>query len=90
MKVILLVNEAELEKRIRQLEERCKKTDVPLDSIFQITAITMPNKPFVDVLLSLSDLKIFDMEEAERNQNFFIKLKSREKKKREIKVPTIC
>lgn len=81
IQVTLLVNDAELEERIIQLEERCKKIDVPLESIFQITATTMPNKPFVDVLLSLSDLKIFDMEEAERTKNFWKKLKSREKKK---------
>ncbi len=80
IQITLLVQDIELEKRIEQLEERCKKIDVPLQNIFQMTAATMPNKPFIDILLSLSDLKIFDLEEEERNKNFWKKFKFHQKK----------
>lgn len=75
IQVTLLVEDSELEERITQLEERCKKINVPLESILQTTATTMPNKPFVDILLSLSDLKISDMESAERTKKLFGKIK---------------
>lgn len=75
IQVILPVEDAELEKRIICLEERCKKIGISLDNIFYITAYTMPNKPFVDILLGLSDLKISDIERNERMKQFFKKFK---------------
>lgn len=80
VQVTLLVQDRELEERILDLEERCRKLDVSLQDVFQATALTMPNKPFIDILLGLSDLEISDMEEAERMRHFFDKFKICKKK----------
>lgn len=81
VQVTLLVQDMELEKRINDLEERCVKLDVSLQAVFQAAVLTMPNKPFIDILLGLSDLKISDMEEAERMNRLFDFIKIHHKRK---------
>ncbi|MCI8570902.1 MAG: hypothetical protein HFI43_05795 [Lachnospiraceae bacterium] len=83
VQVTLLVQDMELEERISDLEERCGKLDVSLQAVFQAAVLTMPYKPFIDVLLGLSDLKISDMEESERMNRLFDFLKIHRKKKSE-------
>lgn len=78
MKVIpitLYVQDEELEERIVELEERCKEINISLQQIFEIVYPTMPYKPYVDILLSYSDLKIDDMEREQRMKHFFDKFK---------------
>lgn len=79
IQVILPVENAELEKKIIGLEERCEKLGISLDSIFHITAYTMSSKPFIDILLGLSDLKISDIERNERMKRLFNKFKIHKK-----------
>ena len=71
IQVILLVEDEGLEERIENLEERCKKINISLQDVFQATAIKMPNKPFIDILMSLSDLEISDRESSEKMKRFF-------------------
>lgn len=73
IQVILPVEDEGLEERIENLEKRCKKINISLQDVFQATATTMPNKPFVDILLSLSDIEVSDMESSERMKQFFEK-----------------
>lgn len=73
VQVTLLVQDEKLEERIIDLEERCGKLNVSLQAVLQATVLTMPNKPFVDILLGLSDLKISDIEEAERMERLLKK-----------------
>lgn len=42
--------------------------------------MTMPYKPFVDIPIGLSGLKIFDIEESERMNTFWNKFKIHKKK----------
>ena len=84
MKVIeltLLVDDVDLEKRISDLEKRCGKLDISLQSIFAMTAATMPYKPFIDILLGFSDLKIYDIERTEKTRQFLDKFKIYKKSK---------
>lgn len=83
VELVLLVEDDELEKRIEDLDQRCKKLDISLQGIFQATAMTMPYKPFVDILIGLSDLKISDIEENERMEHFWNKFKIYKKNKEE-------
>lgn len=83
VQVTLLVQDIELEERFIELEERCRKMNVSLQAVLQAVVLTMPNKPFVDILLELSDLKISDMEEAERMKRLFDHFKIHHKRKNE-------
>ena len=84
VELVLLVKDDELEKRIEELDQRCKELDISLQDIFQATAITMPYKPFIDILIGLSDLKISDIEENERMKCFWDKFKIHKKDKEKI------
>lgn len=83
IQVILPVEDEGLEERIENLEKRCKKINISLQDVFQATATNMPNKPFVDILLSLSDIEVSDMESSERMKQFFEKFNVFKRNKRE-------
>lgn len=85
VQVTLLIEDAELEERIENLEERCDKLGISLQNIFQAIALTMPNRPFIDILLSMSDIKIDDIESNEKIKQFWNKLKIHKKSKGEEK-----
>lgn len=76
IQVTLLVEDAELEERIEALEQRCEKINVSLQTIFHMTAMTIKCKPFVDILLSLSDIKIADIERQHKYKEIWNRVKS--------------
>lgn len=83
IKLTLLTEDEKLEERITNLEIRCEKLNISLDSILQAVSEKVPNKPYIDVLLGFADLEIFDIEESQRMKHFFDKLKKHKKEIRE-------
>ena len=81
IQVTFFVENEDFEKRITNLEERCTKLEISLPQIYQITAATMPCNPFIDILLSLSDLKISDIEKSKKIKRFWNKFKINKKGK---------
>ncbi len=75
----LFTEDEKLEERITNLEIRCEKLNISLDSILQAVSEKVPNKPYLDVLLGFADLEIFDIEESQRMNHFFDKLKKGKK-----------
>lgn len=80
IQITIYVDNTKFEDKIADLEKRCQNLEISLQDIYQIVVATMPCNPFIDILLSLSDLKIFDLEEEERNKNFWKKFKFHQKK----------
>lgn len=83
IKLTLFTEDEKLEERITDLEIRCEKLNISIDSILQAVSGKVPNKPYIDVLLGFADLEISDMERSQRMKLFFDNLKKRKKEIRE-------
>ncbi len=75
VELVLFVEDEKLEKRIEELEKRCEKINVNLNTVLQTVSCNIPNKPCIDVLLSFADLKVDDIESTDKMKRFINKFK---------------
>lgn len=71
----LFTEDKEIEERIKDLETRCEKLNIPFDRALQAAAMKVPNKVIFDVLLGFVDLEISDISEQQKMKQLFNKLK---------------
>lgn len=71
IQLVLTTEDAKLEQKIEELEERCKKLEISFPSVLEATALTIPAKSFIEILLIYADEKVYEIEREERNKNFW-------------------
>lgn len=81
IELTLFTEDEKLEERIADLETRCDKLNISLNSILQTVSVKVPNKPYIDILLGFAELEINDIEGNERMKQFFNKFKIPKKEK---------
>ena len=71
IQLVLTTREEELEQKIEELEERCKRMEISFPSVLEASVLAMPTKQFIGILLLYADEKIHEIEQEERNRNFW-------------------
>ena len=82
--LIHIVNDNELEEKMAELEERCKNLqnhDVSLECLLQAAITDFPMKTYMTALIMWVDDKVFELEQAEKNKQFWNKFKIHKKDK---------
>ena len=81
--LVHIVNDIELEKKMTELDERCKNlpNDVSLECLLQAAITDFPMKTYMNTLIMWADDKIFELEQTEKNKQFWNKLKVNNKNK---------
>lgn len=75
IQLVLTTEDAKLKEKIEELEERCKKLEISFPSVLQVTALTIPTKQFIEILLIYADEKVHEIEREERNKCFWNRFK---------------
>lgn len=75
IQLVLTTEDVKLEQKIEELEERCKKLEISFPSVLEATALTIPTKQFIEILLVYTDEQVHEIEQEERNKRFWNKFK---------------